>query len=95
MMVVSASTGPAASVVVNRFGYRATTMIGSLMSTTGFIISAFTPNLATLYFTYSVLAGTSNNSNNNSSSNHGSFYGAVVMTKVIARVHPVHLMNAY
>jgi len=42
MMVVSASTGPAASVVVNRFGYRATTMIGSLMSTTGFIISAFT-----------------------------------------------------
>ena len=28
--------------------------------------------------------------NNN---NHDSVYGAVIMTKVIARVHPVHLMN--
>ena len=31
------------------------------------------------------------NSNNNS---HDNVYGAVIMTKVIARVHPVHLMNA-
>ena len=31
-----------------------------------------------------------NNSNNNS---HDNVYGAVIMTKVIARVHPVHLMN--
>jgi len=29
--------------------------------------------------------------NNNS---HDNVYGAVIMTKVIARVHPVHLMNA-
>jgi len=28
--------------------------------------------------------------NNNS---HDNVYGAVIMTKVIARVHPVHLMN--
>jgi len=27
-------------------------------------------------------------------SNHHNVYGAVIMTKVIARVHPVHLMNA-
>jgi len=31
------------------------------------------------------------NNNNNSRDN---VYGAVIMTKVIARVHPVHLMNA-
>ena len=30
------------------------------------------------------------NSNNNC---HDNVYGAVIMTKVIARVHPVHLMN--
>jgi len=29
--------------------------------------------------------------NNNNS--HDNVYGAVIMTKVIARVHPVHLMN--
>ena len=32
-----------------------------------------------------------NNNNNNNS--HDNVYGAVIMTKVIARVHPVHLMN--
>ena len=31
-----------------------------------------------------------NNNNNNSRDN---VYGAVIMTKVITRVHPVHLMN--
>jgi len=30
------------------------------------------------------------NSNNN---DYDNVYGAVIMTKVIARVHPVHLMN--
>ena len=35
--------------------------------------------------------GDNNTSNNNIS--HGNVYGAVIMTKVIARVHPVHLMN--
>ena len=33
--------------------------------------------------------GSSNNNNNS----HDNVYGAVVMAKVIARVHPVHLMN--
>ena len=31
-----------------------------------------------------------NDDNNNS---HDNVYGAVIMTRVIARVHPVHLMN--
>jgi len=30
---------------------------------------------------------------NNNSNSHDNVYGAVIMTKVIARVHPVHLMN--
>ena len=32
-----------------------------------------------------------NSSNNNN--NHDNVYGAIIMRKVIARVHPVHLMN--
>jgi len=32
-------------------------------------------------------------SNMNNNTSHDSVYGAVIMTKVIARVHPVHLMN--
>ena len=34
-----------------------------------------------------------NNNNNNTNNSHDNVYGAVVVTKVIARVHPVHLMN--
>jgi len=30
---------------------------------------------------------------NNNNYSHDNVYGAVIMTKVIARVHPVHLMN--
>ena len=30
---------------------------------------------------------------NNNNNSHDNVYGAVIMTKVIARVHPVHLMN--
>jgi len=33
------------------------------------------------------------NNNNNNNKNQDNVYGAVIMTKVIARVHPVHLMN--
>jgi len=37
------------------------------------------------------LKGSHNNNNNN---NHDNVYGAAIMTEVIERVHPVHLMNA-
>jgi len=37
-----------------------------------------------------VVAGRYNNNNNN----YDNVYGAIIMTKVIARVHPVQLMNA-
>jgi len=45
--------------------------------------------LYSLHFT--VPCSSLSNNNNNS---HDNVYGAVIMTKVIARVHPVHLMNA-
>ena len=31
--------------------------------------------------------------NNNNNNNHDNVHGAIIMTKVIAIVHPVHLMN--
>jgi len=31
--------------------------------------------------------------NNNNNNSHDNVYGAVIMTKVIARVHTVHVMN--
>ena len=34
-----------------------------------------------------------NNNNNNNNNSHDNVYGAVIVTKVIARVHPVHLMT--
>jgi len=30
----------------------------------------------------------------NNNNKHDNVYGAIIMTKVIARVHPLHLMNA-
>jgi len=35
------------------------------------------------------------NNNNNNNNNHDNVYGAVIMTKVIARVHLVQLMNVH
>jgi len=31
--------------------------------------------------------------NNNNNNSHDNVFGAVIMTKVIARVHPFHLIN--
>ena len=50
---------------------------------------AYCELLYSLHFT--VPCSSLSNNNNNS---HDNVYGAVIMTKVIARVHPVHLMNA-
>ena len=40
-----------------------------------------------------VTTGYADNNNNNNNNSNDNVYGAVIMTKVIARVHPVHLMN--
>jgi len=50
-----------------------------------FIILYVKPSFPACSF---VLVGLNNNNN------HYSVYGAIVMTRVIARVHLVHLMNA-
>ena len=47
-------------------------------------------HLVTAAWSWSCTWHESNSSNNN---NYDNVYGAIIMTKVIARVHPVHLMN--
>jgi len=35
-----------------------------------------------------------NDDDNNNNNNYDSVYGTIIVTRVTARVHPVHLMNA-
>jgi len=42
---------------------------------------------------YFIFTGNTNDNNNNNNNNHDNVCSAIIMTKVIARVHPVHLMN--
>ena len=51
-----------------------------------------TPSPSPVNCVSTVYANSNNNNNNNNSHDNG--YGADIMTKVSARVHPVHLMNA-
>jgi len=48
---------------------------------------------ATTHARSCIYLGWMDNNNNNNNNSHDSVYGAVIMTKVIARVHPVHLMS--
>ncbi|XP_060597366.1 monocarboxylate transporter 12-like [Ruditapes philippinarum] len=50
-------TGPIASVLTNKFGCRATTIIGAIVTSVGFILSAFSPSLYFLYFSFGILSG--------------------------------------
>ncbi|XP_064631532.1 monocarboxylate transporter 13-like isoform X1 [Lineus longissimus] len=50
--------GVVSGTLANRLGHRMTCMIGSLLTTSGYIISAFSPNLGLLYFSYGVMTGT-------------------------------------
>ncbi|XP_060573753.1 monocarboxylate transporter 12-B-like [Ruditapes philippinarum] len=49
--------GPLSAYIVNRFGYRFSTILGSLITCVGFLLSYLAPNLYFLYFTYGVLQG--------------------------------------
>jgi len=42
----------------------------------------------------SVVDGVNLSVSNNNNNNYDGVYDAIIMTKVIVRVHPVHLMNA-
>ncbi|XP_060597365.1 monocarboxylate transporter 12-like [Ruditapes philippinarum] len=49
--------GPIASVLTNKFGCRATTIIGAIVTSVGFILSAFSPSRYFLYFSFGILSG--------------------------------------
>ena len=50
-------SGPVASFLTNRLGWRLTTVIGSVLAAAGFALSAVAPNVIFLYFSAGVLIG--------------------------------------
>lgn len=50
-------SGPIASFLTDRYGCRKVTVVGSIMASTGFILSAFTDSIEMLYFTFGILSG--------------------------------------
>ncbi|ELT97769.1 hypothetical protein CAPTEDRAFT_62745, partial [Capitella teleta] len=57
MIGVTWGSGPIGSIMTNRFGCRATTCIGSILSAAAFILSIFAPNIWFMYFSFGILAG--------------------------------------
>ncbi|XP_017781840.1 PREDICTED: monocarboxylate transporter 3 isoform X2 [Nicrophorus vespilloides] len=51
------SAGPVVSALTNKFGCRAVCIAGSLISTTAFVLSIFSPNVNVLMLTYGVMGG--------------------------------------
>ncbi|XP_070554889.1 monocarboxylate transporter 13-like [Ptychodera flava] len=51
------SIGPVSNVCVKKFGFRVTVMIGTVMSSIGFFISAFATRIEFLYFSIGILVG--------------------------------------
>eukprot|EP00092_Neocalanus_flemingeri_P015389 GFUD01016653.1.p1 GENE.GFUD01016653.1~~GFUD01016653.1.p1 ORF type:complete len:482 (+),score=112.50 GFUD01016653.1:255-1700(+) len=56
-MGVTFASGPLASLLTNRLGWRLTTVIGSVLASAGFALSAVVPNVFCLYMTAGVLIG--------------------------------------
>ncbi|KAJ4444017.1 hypothetical protein ANN_05806 [Periplaneta americana] len=56
-MAVPLLSGPVGSALVDRYGCRTMTIIGGLVSGTGFIMSAFVNNIELMYTTFGVIAG--------------------------------------
>lgn len=57
MLGVTWGTGPIASVLVNKFGCRTVTVLGTLIAAAGFIISIFAPNIWFMFFSFGIVAG--------------------------------------
>ncbi|XP_077985209.1 monocarboxylate transporter 12-like [Glandiceps talaboti] len=49
--------GPVANITVKKIGYRRTFVIGGILSSLGFLLSAFAPTLEFLYFSFGLLTG--------------------------------------
>ncbi|XP_077985151.1 monocarboxylate transporter 12-like [Glandiceps talaboti] len=49
--------GPVANISVKKIGYRGTVILGGLVSSIGFLLTAFAPSLEFIYFSFGVLVG--------------------------------------
>nr|KAI8746188.1 monocarboxylate transporter 14-like [Biomphalaria glabrata] len=56
-MGLSMAMGPVISLILQYFSIRQVTMVGTVIASTGFITSAFAPNIYVLIFTYGVVGG--------------------------------------
>ena len=52
--------GPLVSLVINRLGFRLTTIIGGLVTFVGFLTSAYVPRIEALFATLGIIAGRPN-----------------------------------
>jgi MFS family permease len=55
--VLCCMSGPIASILVNKFGCKFVTVLGTLVAACGFIISIFAPNIYFMYFSFGIVAG--------------------------------------
>lgn len=56
-MAMPLLSGPIASFLTDRYGCRKMCIIGSILACFGFLVSAFTPNMETLFFTFGIVSG--------------------------------------
>ncbi|CAH2034426.1 unnamed protein product, partial [Iphiclides podalirius] len=56
-MAMPLLSGPFASFLTDRYGCRRMTVVGSVMASLGFVMSAFVDNVETLFFTFGIMAG--------------------------------------
>lgn len=56
-MAVPLLSGPIASFLTDRYGCQKVTIIGSIIASTGFVISAFADSLFTLFITFGLISG--------------------------------------
>lgn len=56
-MAMPLLSGPVASFLTDRYGCRKVTIVGSVLSAIGFVISSFANSIEVLFFTFGILAG--------------------------------------
>ncbi|XP_077991667.1 monocarboxylate transporter 12-like [Glandiceps talaboti] len=56
-MCLTMGLGPIANILVKKIGYRRTVMLGGLVSSIGFLLTAFAPSLEFIYFSFGILSG--------------------------------------
>lgn len=56
-MAMPLLSGPVASFLTDRYGCRKVSIVGSILASTGFVISTFANSMEVLFFTFGILAG--------------------------------------